>query len=241
MIKNLEKNQLVLCTVDKIVGTTVFVRLDECNNLSGTITFPEVAPGRIRNIREYAFPGKKIVCKILQAHPNHAELSLRRVKANERVDFIDSKKKERSYSAMLKTIVGDKAPQIIENIKETEIVAEFFDKARENKAVLEKYFSKEEAEKIFKILGEKKAKETIISKQFSLSTKAPNGIVLVKDIIKQSTSSCTGCEVAYIAAGRYSIKLKAKDPKSAENQLKKAIESIESLANKNSCNFDYKE
>ncbi|MEN9625985.1 MAG: hypothetical protein RL557_313, partial [archaeon] len=60
----LEEGQIVLCTVDKIIGTTVFVRID--NNGEGTLTFSEIAPGRIRNLREYVMPGKKIVCKILK-------------------------------------------------------------------------------------------------------------------------------------------------------------------------------
>ena len=47
----LEEGQLVLCTVTKIVGTIVFVRIED-TNFEGTITFPEIAPGRIRNIRD---------------------------------------------------------------------------------------------------------------------------------------------------------------------------------------------
>src|SRR3989344_2093318 len=79
----LEEGNLVLCSVTKIIGTTVFIHLDEYN-IDGTLSFPEVAPGRIRNIRDYAFPGKKIVCKVLKIHPQSVEVSLRRVKVNEK-------------------------------------------------------------------------------------------------------------------------------------------------------------
>src|SRR3989344_185929 len=70
----LEEGNLVLCSVTKIIGTTVFIHLDEYN-IDGTLSFPEVAPGRIRNIRDYAFPGKKIVCKVLKIHPQLVEVS----------------------------------------------------------------------------------------------------------------------------------------------------------------------
>ena len=67
--KPLEEKQLVSCTVDKIVGTTVYIQLDDYP-IPGTISFPEIATGRIRNIRDFAFPGKKIVVKILKIYNN---------------------------------------------------------------------------------------------------------------------------------------------------------------------------
>ena len=57
-----EEGDVVLCTVEKIEGTVVFVNIDGTNK-QGTIITSEVAPGRIRNIREYVVPKKKIVSK----------------------------------------------------------------------------------------------------------------------------------------------------------------------------------
>ena len=78
----LEEGQIVQCTVDKILGTTIFVRIED--NGEGTITTSEIAPGRIRNLRDYVVPGKKIVCKILKIQGDKIYLSLRRVKQNEK-------------------------------------------------------------------------------------------------------------------------------------------------------------
>jgi translation initiation factor 2 alpha subunit (eIF-2alpha) len=47
----LEPGDLILCTVDRIVGTTVFVKMQGTDK-EGSIVFSEVSPGRIRNIRE---------------------------------------------------------------------------------------------------------------------------------------------------------------------------------------------
>ena len=73
----MEEGDLVLCTVKRIIGTTVFVDIE--GNGEGTIITAEIAPGRIRNLRDYVSPGRKIVCKILSLKGKQINLSLRRV------------------------------------------------------------------------------------------------------------------------------------------------------------------
>jgi translation initiation factor 2 alpha subunit (eIF-2alpha) len=239
MKQSLEEHQIVLCTVDKIIGTTVFVKLDDYN-LEGTISFPEIAPGRIRNIRDFAFPGKKIVCKVLYIKQNSVELSLRRVKVNERNDFNERYKREKSYAALLKTILADKAQEIIQKIKQNEnSLYELIENSKENPNLLEKYLAKEHAKKIISILKEKKVKEKLVSVKFSLSSKASDGILKIKNIIKESTKDILkeNFEVSYIAAGKYFIKMKSKDPKHADQQLRKIMQSIENLSKKQDCDF----
>lgn len=233
--ENLEESQLVLCTVEKIAGTSVFVKLDDYG-VQGTITFPEISPGRIRNIREFVVPGKKIVCKVLAVKPDTVELSLRRVKTNERIEFNELHKKEKSYIAMLKIFLGNKAEKVIEQIKNETSLVELFDSSRDNPKILERYISKKEAEKILKALEEKRPREVLISKRFSLSSKASNGIVLVKNILKEASKG-TNAEFSYIMAGKYFIKIKSKDPKNAESEINKILEAIENSAKKNSCIF----
>ncbi len=242
MTKQLELGQLVLCTVTQINGTTVFVKIDDYNT-EGSLTFMEIAPGRIRNIREYAFPGKKIVCKVLQIRSNHIELSFRRVKVNERNDFNDRFKREKSYTAMLRTILSDKSEEIIKKIKNGESsLFDFIEEAKEKPELLEKYISKESAQKIITILKEKKIKESVISRKFTLSSKASNGIVLIKNMIanamKDSSLDEKNSEIVYLAAGRYMVKSKAKDPKQADNQIRKMFESLEKLAKKSNSVFN---
>jgi translation initiation factor 2 alpha subunit (eIF-2alpha) len=235
----LEEGQMVLCTVTKIMGTIVFVKIEDYN-YEGTLTFAEIFPGKIRNIRDFVFPGKKIVCKVLRISREVIELSLRRVKVNERNDFNDRYKRERNYMALLKTIVGEKSQEIIDSIKEKEVsLLDYLESSKENPAILEKYFSKEQAEKISSILKEKKAKEMVLSKRFSLSSKLSNGMTLIKNIIQEASKDVeSGLEVSYIAAGKYMIKIKTKDPKSGDQQLRKILESVELSAKKSNCEFN---
>jgi translation initiation factor 2 alpha subunit (eIF-2alpha) len=236
---NLEEGQIVLCEVTKIMGTIVFVKIENYN-LEGTITFAEIFPGKIRNIRDFVFPGKKIVCKVLRINPEVIELSLRRVKVNERNEFNDLYKKERNYLAMIRTILGEKSTQVLSSIKEGENnLIDFLENSKEKPELLEKYMQKEQAEKIISILKEKKSKETLLSRKFSLLSKAANGMVLVKNVIVQASNEINSenFEVSYIAAGKYFAKLKTKDPKQADQQLRKFIENMETFAKKNNCEF----
>jgi translation initiation factor 2 alpha subunit (eIF-2alpha) len=233
----LEEGQIILCTVTKIMGTIVFVKIEDYN-LEGTITFAEIFPGKIRNIRDFVFPGKKIVCKVLRISPQVIELSLRRVKVNERNEFNDRYKKERNYIALLRTIIGEKAEQIIANIREKESLVDLLENAKEKPELLEKYLSKEQTEKITSIIKEKKSKETVIVQKFALSTKLSNGITIIKKIIAEASKAVSeNLEVSYIAAGKYMIKIKTKDPKHGDQQLRKMLEIIESEAKKQGCTF----
>ena len=60
----LKEDEIVMCTVKSIEGTTVFLEIE--SNGTGSMAMSEVAAGRIRNLREYVFPKKKVVCKILK-------------------------------------------------------------------------------------------------------------------------------------------------------------------------------
>lgn len=244
MNKSLQEGQIVMCTVTKIAGTIVFVKIEDYD-LEGTITFSEISPGRIRNIRDYAFPGKKIVCKVLNTRSGAIHLSLRRVKLKEKNELNESVKKERSFKALLKTVIKNKgkAEKIVEKIKNTEeSLVDFLEEAKENSKFLEKYIPKESVEKIAKILREKKSKETTLGKKFSLSCKNSDGILVIKDVIAQAIKDgkCKSCDITYISAGNYIIKTKTKDPKQGDQQIENFIEKLSELAKKQNCLFNVK-
>ena len=78
--KSPEIGDIVICTVKKVLPHSVFVDLDEYGK-EAMIHISEIAPGRIRNIRDYVKEGKKVICKILNLDLNkgYIDLSLRRV------------------------------------------------------------------------------------------------------------------------------------------------------------------
>lgn len=231
METDLEEGQIVLCTVDKIVGTTVFVKIE--GNGEGTITTSEISPGRIRNLREYVVPGKKIVCKILRINKG-IYLSLRRVKQQEKKELLNRISREKSLKAMLKTVL-ENWEEVVDKITEKQTLLEFFEEVKENPKILDKYISKKDAEKIIKILESKKEKEKEVNQIIHLSSKAENGVKIIKDIIG---SSCTEkCDTSYLSAGRYKIGLKGNDFKTLKNKMSIMIENLEKSAKKHHAEF----
>lgn len=232
--EQLEEGQIVLCTVDKIVGTTVFIKIQD--NGEGTLITSEISPGRIRNLRDYVVPGKKIVCKVLNIRGNRIHLSLRRVKQNEKKQLLDKIKKEKNSKAILKTVLGKESEKIIEKITKEQTLSDFFEQVKQEPKLLEKYVKKQDAEKINKILESKKEKPKEIKHIIKLSSKAPEGILKVKNIISQACKD-SKCNISYVAAGKYNLRIQGPDFKQIKSEIHKVTESIEKQAKKENCEF----
>jgi translation initiation factor 2 subunit 1 len=239
--EQLIEGEIVICTVNNIIGTTVFLKIDEYN-LEGTMTVSEIAPGRIRNLRDYVSPGRKVVCKVLENRNGNIKLSLRRVKPQEKKELLDNISKENSYKALLKTVLGEaESKQILEKINIDYSLIDFFEKIKQNTQILEKYISKEKANQILTIIDSKKEKEKELKTIFKLSSNAPDGVNRVKKII---TESCTKnkieenkCNTIYLAAGKYNMTIQGEDFKKIKNQINQILTDIEKKAKKEGCEF----
>jgi len=217
-----KEDDVVLCTVKKIQKTTVFVDIE--GDGEGSVVMSEIAAGRIRNLREYVTPGKKIVCKVLRIINGHPQLSLRRVTARERDTVMDRHKKEKTFKGMLSAITNN--PQkILEKIKESYDIPTFIEEARENPKILDKFLDKAEAEKLSKILEEKKEKAKVAKKTFTLMSSSPTGLSDIKKILKVKEA-----KIKYLGSSRFSITTSGKDFKEANHKIEEALEEIEEKA-----------
>jgi len=231
----LEVGDLVMCTVERIVGTIVFVKID--GNGQGSLILSEIAPGRIRNLREYVIKKKRIVCKVLRVSGDRIDLSLRRVSKKEQKEVIEQENLEKSYNSLLKTILKDNSNKIIQEILKQDTLYNFLQEAKTNPKILEKIAGKENTRKIIQILNTQKQKEAILKKKFYLKTTKPNGLILIKEIL----GKIKGAEINYLAAGKYSIKTKAENLKTADKRLQKILEEIENKSKKQAMEFSIKE
>ncbi len=232
---NLEVGDIIMCTVDRIIGTTVFVKIQ--GDGEGSIIFSEIAPGRIRNIRDYVVPKKQIICKVLKLGKNQIELSFRRVTQKEQKELKEKYNQERSYKSVFKSVVGEeKARKTIEEIEKTEKFYDFIEEAKTNHKILEKLIGKNETEKILEIISKQKIKTIIVKKEIHLTTIKPNGLELIKKIFE----GIKEVEIKYLAAGRYVLQTESEDAKKADNKLRQIIESIEKDAKKAKIEFSIK-
>lgn len=231
----LEEGDVVFCTVGNIVGTNVFVKIsDKDKELEGCIVMSEIAPGRIRNIRDYVVPKKKIVCKILRISGDRIDLSLRRVTQKEQKEVKERYNQEKSYESILKSVFGDKSKKVIEEISKKYKIYDFLNDAKEDSKELEEIVGKEDAKKILEIISsQQKNRKVILKKEISLTTPDPNGI----EIIKKLLSKIKGTEVSYIAAGKYVLKTESIDLKKADHELRDIIVELEKDAKKVGAEF----
>jgi len=222
---NVQENDIVMCTVKRTEGTTVFLQIKD--NGEGTMIFSEVSPGRIRNIRDYVSINKKIVCKVLRVQSGHPELSLRRVTAKEREEVLEEDKKEKMLTNMLKPVFKNDTPEIIEKIKSSQDLSDFLDEARENPKLLKTISKGSQLEQLEKIFAEKKEAEKQVRTTIRIKSLSESGLADIKKVLEIKES-----EIYYKGSSKFEIIVKAKDYKTANNKLEEILNEIKSKAKK---------
>jgi len=229
----IKEDEIVMCTVKKIEGTTIFLEIE--GNGEGSMSMSEVAAGRIRNLREYVSPNKKIVCKVLRIIDRHPQLSLRRVTGKERESVLDKNKKEKTLISMLKVLSKD-YQNILDKIKEKYEPGQFLEEARENPKIISNFFKDEEAKKFTSILSERKEKEKIAKKTIIVKSHSDSGINDIKSILETKEA-----DIRYLGSSKFMISIKAKDFKEGNLKLSSLLQKMEENAKKKKIFFEIKE
>ncbi len=222
-----ELSELVLCTVSNIQGTTVFAKLDKYGK-TGVIHTSEIAPGRIRNIRDYVVPNKKIVCKVLRLDQSkgHIDLSLRRVSKKDTQEMLKKHKREQVSSKMIDIVLKDKAQSAKEKILEKfETINDLLELSLQNPSALEEFMPKADAAKLAKIVAEKiKPKNVFVKTALKLTSTDPEGVSMIREALNIKEE---GLKITYLGAPNYMITIEEKDYKQANKKLCAVIEKIE--------------
>jgi len=221
---NIREDDVVLCTVKRIEGTTVFLDIE--GEGSGSMVLSEVAAGRIRNLRDYVSPNKKIVCKVLKVTEDHIELSLRRVTAREKKQVLDRSKKERALKSMLKS-VGANAGEVLDKIKIDYDIVDFLEEGSKDKKIFEKYVGVEKASKLSQIVSEKVEKEKVVSGKITLSTESDSGVSDIKDVL-----NVKDVDIKYVGSSVFSVSVSGRDFREANNKLSEVFKELEKRAKK---------
>ncbi len=239
-----DEGDYVICMVKRITYHTVFVNLDEYNAIEGIIHVSEVSPGRIRNIRDFVKPGKRIVCRVLRANKEKGqlELSLRRVSAGmtkkKNTEYKLEQKAEKILEAAgrklgmdLKTAYEELGYRLIEVYGSLD--AGFQGILKEDAKVLN--IKKEYLEALTSIAREKiKPIKIKISKTIIISSLAPDGIDVIKDTLNNLSryASKKGYEITqtYVSAPRYRLTVFANDYKTGEKVMEELVDYATSYA-----------
>jgi len=237
------EGELVICTVNKILYHSVFVSIDEYKSLEGMVHISEIAPGRIRNLRDYVREGKQIVCKVLKVDEvkGHIDLSLRRVNPAARANKLNELKQEERSEKILEVAAKKLNVDLAKIYAEAggKIIASygmltpcFYDLVANGEPVLKKLGLSEDyitaiAEAV---KGKISLPEVSISGTLTLQNLASNGIVLIKNVlvkaIEFAKSKNIDMDLLYLSAPSYKLDVRATDYKSAEDKRQLIVDLV---------------
>ncbi|MBS3158145.1 S1 RNA-binding domain-containing protein [Candidatus Woesearchaeota archaeon] len=233
-----EDDELVLCTVTKIHFHSVFVNLDEYN-MSAMIHISEIAPGRIRNIRDFVVEGKVIVCKVLRVdrERGHVDLSLRRVNDSQKRLKLEGIKKQQKVEKIVEQVAKQLKLDNEKLLNEiSEIVLKKYDSVHDGfESIVKGETNLEELgidKKYIKELDESirtriKPEEVIIKGKFVLKSYEADGNEVVKSALKKAIAlGNKKTSLVYIGAGSYKLVIKAEEYKEAESVLKNMTDAV---------------
>lgn len=238
------EDEIVLCKVNKIYPNSVFADLLEYDRLSGIIYISEVAPGRIRNLRDYVSDGRQIVCKVLRVdqQKGHIDLSLRRVNSTQRQEKLDEIKQELKAESLVKNIAAKLKRQLPDLYKEItsavfkeyshlylcfkDIVAEAVD--------LEKLGLEQKLAQELKtaVLEKFKPKKITLKGEISLQTYSSQGVEKIKSTLLQIEKISPTISITYLGGGRYKLVIEDFDYKPAEKTFKQVQDVVEKFIDK---------
>lgn len=237
-----KENEIVLCTVKKILRNSTFATLDEYEDLEGMIHISEISAGRIRNIRGYVKEGKTIVCKVLRIRreSKQIDLSLRRVSDIVKVNKLKEHKQEIRAEKLLEMVakrlkldlkqIYEKAGNKIKERYNT-LHQGFQEVLKNEKALLNLEISKEIAQPLTKIIKENiKLPEITLKSTLTLQDYSPNGVERIKQVFKKTLNLIKKknykAKFLYIGAPKYSLEIKAPDYKTGEKTLKEISDNV---------------
>ncbi len=244
-----EIGDILICTVQKILYHSIFVSIDEYQNLDGMIHISEIAPGRIRNLRDYVTEGKRIVCKVLSINPQgNIDMSLRRVTTNLMVNKLKDFKQEEKAESLLEQI-GKENGLDLKQIYETfgnqifetyggwypffQVVVE------KGKPIIEAFSVPVKlAESLFNLIKEKiKPLEVRVNGTLILKTYGPNGVEDISSILSHAQENQV--VITYLGAPRYKLEVISHDYKVAEGMLKTFLDLVFSMSKKLGCDVNF--
>jgi translation initiation factor 2 subunit 1 len=227
--------------VVKIIEVTQFAAW--CDLLEydakGMIPISEAAGKWIFDVREVVKEGEVKVAKVIKIEEdkNLVHLSLKRVSKNDEKEKMNEFRKEERGEKLFEMAaksLGKSLQQAYEEVgfKLQEKFGSLYDaivNIKKNYSKLEKMkIPKEWVDAIVNV-AEKSIKEKEVELKFELDVKSiePNGIEIIKSILKEVEEK-TGGKVRYLSAPAYRLEIKTIDPKKDEKKVLSALEKIKS-------------
>ena len=254
-----EVNELVICTVKKILPHCAFVDLDEYENKEAMLHISEVSSKWIKNIKEFVTEGKKIVCKILQINreKGYIDVSLKRTSNIETQKKMNEVKLEIKIEKLIevtaKKLKEDPKQALInigtEIIKKYETLNNFYNTAKElgTDIILDLEMPQAWKDVLMLEIGEQlKCQMVMLKKELNVTCNANEGIDYIKEFLgalvkNLETAGATCIKIKYVSAPKYALEYTSQNFKVGDQMLRKVISSMEKIIKDLEINFNVAE
>ncbi|MBI5061326.1 MAG: S1 RNA-binding domain-containing protein [Candidatus Aenigmarchaeota archaeon] len=216
--------ELVICKVMRVNPHSVIINLEEYG-IEGMVHISEVSSGWVRDIRQYIKVGQEFIGKVTSIDRG-LSVSIKRVNEKQRTQKMKEYKLEQRAEKMLE-LAGEKLGKPLKKSydevgfllqEKFGTLYDAFKISLQKPENLLKYISQEWVDVITGIAEKNiELKEFEFRASLSLKTVNPEGIKLIKNILKKAEQS--GLDVRYIAAPEYLVKYKTKDAKKGEKEF----------------------
>jgi translation initiation factor 2 subunit 1 len=243
-----EVGELVVVTITEVKNFGAKVKLEEYPGIEGYVHVAEVATGWVKHIRDYLREGQRTVCKVINVNESrrNVELSLKRVNEHQKRDKISEWKNSQKAEKLLEIVSSalkipvDQAWNEFANDLQTKygtLYAAFEDAAATQDNWLPEVKGK------WKTVFQKVAEENVtipyvkVGGYLEMYSLESDGIERVKKTL--TGLDAENVSIHYIGSPRYRISITETDYKSAEDHLKKVIQTITENAKRNSVNVEF--
>jgi len=231
---------LVIATVARVVDYGAYVKLDEYQAKEGLIHISEISTTWVKNIRDHAREGQKLVLKVLRTNPQRGQidLSLRRVTGREKAEKMLQWKKEKKAESIIKS-ASEKTkiePSSIDMIRQkiSEKYESLYDAFEDALEGGEEVFTKLGIPSDLAIILNEAARSKIrlerakVKATVELTCFKPSGIEAIRTALlsakKIRKPRGTDIKIYTVGSPRYRVEVKAKDYSDGEKTLNEVID-----------------
>jgi len=228
------QGELVLCKVVRITPYAAWVKIEEYPQVEGMIHVSEVAGKWVHDIREFVKVGKQYVGKVMRTDPqkNFVNLSIKRVTKYDEKQKLNSFRRDMRAERILEKAakkIGKNLQQAYDEVgfllvkKYGDLFSGLEEAKKSDQILKEAGIPGNWAKAIFEEVQKNlKDKEIMIRMDLELKSYAPNGLEIIKHLIKEIEKS-TNSKIKYISAPVYRLELKTTDPKSGEKKIRDSL------------------
>jgi len=244
-----ERDELVICIIDRVMPHSAFVKLEEYDNLEGMVHTSEMDRRWVRYMKTHLKIGRKLVCKVMRVdtEKKHIDLSIRRVGEGQKRAKLAEWANEAKADDLLKVFAKQcklKPAQVFKKVGEKALdkygsIYPCLVEVTKDEKILDKICSdKKLSEKLCEFIKKRIViPKTIITGVLELKSFSDDGVSIIKNAVKKAGVTAkklkVGMKMVYLGSGKYQIQIKSEDSKQAQKTLDTIIEMFKSELKKN--------